>query len=186
KQWKITDLSIFVPNKKDQIAYIRSFSDPAKICPAKKQVKTTKSGVSWKRVTCSEINLQIVFPDKEPKKTVKGKQYQYMLGHRTGTYMVTGWKLGQKVSKNQAEQIINNMAKKFADNMKYEITTQKTYVYDGHTGKFFTLTTGNKIIQYKSVVVGEIMYQLIISSTKQALKKELEDTFFNSFAIAKN
>ena len=128
KEWKITDLSISIPNKPDQIAYIRSFSDPNKLCPGKEAEVTNNAsaGISWKKVSLPEINLQIVFPDNNPKRTVKDKMYQYMWGHRTGTYMLTAWKLGQTVSKDKASQMIDNMATNFAKNMKYSITNQNT------------------------------------------------------------
>ncbi|MCP5007147.1 MAG: hypothetical protein GY941_24875 [Planctomycetes bacterium] len=166
KQWKITDLSISIPNKPDQIAYIRSFSDPNKLCLGKKTKVTNKApaGISWKKVSLPELNLQIAFPDNKPKRKVKGKQYQYILGHRTGTYMLTAWKLGQTVSKAKASKMIDNMAANFAKNMKYSITNQNTYTYKGNVGKVFTIASGNNLIRYKSVVVGEIMYQLVLSA----------------------
>ncbi|NOX88306.1 MAG: hypothetical protein GXO77_04710 [Calditrichaeota bacterium] len=187
KQWKITDLSISIPNKPDQIAYIRSFSDPNKLCPGNKSAKTdnSPSAISWKKVSLPEINLQIVFPDNKPKKTVKGNMYQYLLKHQTGTYMLTAWKLGKKVSKAKASQIIDNMAANFAKNMKYKITSRNTFIYKGNEGKVFTIASGNNLIRYKSVVVGDILYQLVLSSTKQVLKKNLEDNFFGAFTVAR-
>ncbi len=75
------------------------------------------------------------------------------------------------------------MAANFAKNMKYGITNQNTYTYKGNVGKVFTIASGNNLIRYKSVVVGEIMYQLVLSSTQKALTKELEDNFFGAFVV---
>ncbi len=188
KKWKITDLSISIPNKPEQIAYIRSFSYPNKLCSGggtkspKNSPKGT-SGISWKKVNLPEINLHIMFPDAQPKKTVKGKMYQYMVGHGTGTYALTAWKLGQTVSAKKAAQMIDNMVANFAKNLKFRITAKKNYTYKGSTGKSFILTSGEKVISYKSIVIGEIMYQLVFSTTKQIYKKELEDSFFGSFTV---
>lgn len=37
QKWKISDLSVHVPNKKEQIEYLRSFADPNELCKPKKK-----------------------------------------------------------------------------------------------------------------------------------------------------
>ncbi len=184
-EWKINDISIFIPNKPDQIAYIRSFSDPNKPCPGSKSSASAGKGggIVWKTVNLPEIRLNIAFPDAAPKVTRKGKMRQYMLSHKTGTYMLTVWDLGQKVSKSKANKIMDNMAQKFAQNLRYRITSKKSFNYQGNPGRMFTIESGNNVIRYRSVVVGKMLYQMIISSTRQVLKDEMEQGFFGSFTV---
>ncbi|NOY06032.1 MAG: hypothetical protein GXO82_05300 [Chlorobi bacterium] len=180
QKWKIKDISLFIPNKANEIAYIRSFSDPNKLCPkAKPTVKIT-----WNTINLSEVNAHVAFPDQQPKKTAReGKQFSYLLNHATGTYMVTAWKLGKTVSAGDAAKMIDNVTNNFVKNIKYNVTSKRLYRYKGNRGKDLTMQSGDNVIRYKIVVVGEILYQLVYSTTKQAINKEAENKFFGSFTV---
>ena len=183
--WKIHDLLVHIPNSKAEVDYIRSFSDPNKLCAKVSPVANTSSAMTWKSQDLNDISMTISFPDGNPVKSVNGKQYSYILSHATGTYMISAWKFGRKLSDSDAISKIEIVANNFAKNVKFSITDTKDYSYGTDKGREYTMVSGNNIVRCKSVFVGEILYQILISSTKSILTSDIENQFFGSFVVNK-
>ncbi len=194
QKWKIHDLSIHIPNS-EGIAYIKSFSDPNKLCQKVTDNKNTDSKITdnkntnsaavWQNTKLEDICMQIAFPGTNIKKTVKGKQYQYLIADNTGTYMVTAWKLDKKPDEAKALMAIDNVVQNFAKNLKFNITQKKLYTYEKIKGKDFTMKSGSNIIRCKCIVIGEFLYQLVLSTNEKTLTSNLETQFFDSFSVLK-
>jgi hypothetical protein len=181
EQWKINDMSISGTTNDDEIAYVRSFNDPKKLCP--EAVKVEK--LVWKTHSLAPARASIAFPGDPAASEVPMKEgrkcYIYDLTAGGGQFIFRAYELGKKVDLAQSTAMIDNMAKSFATKNTASMGSSRLYKYGASKGKDVDMQTGDTKIRYVAVVVGDMMYEMVILSKN--ITSDMAQGFFNSFKV---
>lgn len=179
EQWKINDISISGTSNDDEIAYVRSFSDPKKLCP--ESVKVEK--LVWKTGSFPAAKASIAFPGNPESSVVPMKEgrkcYVYNMSAAGSQFIFRAYELGKKVDLAQSTTMIDNMAKSFASKNSASMGSARLYKYGATKGKDIDMQTGDTKIRYIAVVIGDMMYEMIILSNN--ITSDMTQGFFGSF-----
>jgi len=204
--FKIRDLNIYLLNKADDIARIKSMDQEA-MCAANSSEMTLSALIAkapaivnigdnidaarklaWTTQSFPDARLEINFPTP-PKKTTGKMNDLYPMSTFTAvnrTLLCQAVSIVYPINLNKAQSKVGveSSAAVFAKSNNATITTQSEYSV-GTFGKKFTMKKGTDTVEYRVFVIDDVLYQLTLIASPAAMDGISEDDFFGSFAALK-
>src|SRR5690606_16572975 len=135
--------------------------------------------------TSNKARLKIAFPgtptedsgkmnDKYPMWTLESKNNVVLCRAASIIYPI-------QLNRMQAQPVVEPTIEILAKNNQATVANESA-VAGGNYGQSFILDTGDSLIKGRVFVVGDVLYQLLMSSDKASWAALSESSFFNSFA----
>ncbi len=202
-EWKLYYAEIKLPSNDDEIAKLKSYSDPSQFCnftdkqsvkkfvgivpdPLAKATTNVKPKTStWKPYTSALGNFSIQFPGEVTEKinpTGKVTYYNYTASAADGAlYAVSSVKLGRKMTDPETITMGQNFLKSFIGNEK--LISQSAYKRGQGGLEAIILQKETYDVRYVVFVEGEYVFQIYITSNKGLRIEANENQFLNSFGF---
>ena len=200
---KLGALEIGMTDKPEHIEYLKSFSSPEKLYALHAGKKTlsmlaAENGVAeaaaaaeaavgpveWTAHEPAGGRLKIAFPatptKAEDKLSDKYPRTTWTANHPSAIYKVSATVFPQKLSFGVSQNLIQQMADSLAQNNGLTVKESTEYQI-GTAASIYTMEKGDLLIKYRLYVVGDVLYELTMSTAKSDYKAENEKAFFDSF-----
>jgi hypothetical protein len=203
QKFVISDIDIHVVDDADEIARLRSLTPEARFAPPAGAKRFSQLGqqvaaqnddaawaniaakTQWTPVTDAAARLKISFPG-QPKATdgtMNGKYPMRTLeaSNQVALCRTVSIVYPVKLNRMQSQTVVNSTIEQLTQANNARLTQSSEYA-SGAYGKMFVLEKGDTVIKGRVFVVGDVLYQLIMSGSKASWQGLNEGDFFNSFS----
>ena len=144
----------------------------------------------WKKYTSEVCKAKISFPaeftEESPEESDYGKTYKVTAEDGSTQYFFAA-----TVHKNPLDEhyeLAKIGMESFAESVGGDLSDEGDYIYKSHRGVKGDISKDGVLIRYRTILIGQIQYQIIVIYTEgapDAVEEAKASKFFNSFKVLK-